>query len=546
MPDSVPSFDDRKQIFLDAVSNDPDFGKGWVLKPNYGQSNTTTIIDGGILWCNSNLRGHHEKDIPGYAFASLVDLPPHDEFWLAAFVGEDIEVLRDRLKVMRDRGREGHDDFADNNKNTKFYLYSDKGFYLTNKKFYEGLSEPDGFVSDETIPHVKVDKVVYSVYSRSAVRRRNNVAAGAMVDLLSRFVESEKIVRIDPWPDHDATDGGLQQLPTDLDLTDIQSGIESLGGYYDPATVERYHIGLNHIPHKHFVVLTGLSGTGKTGLAIRYARTIHGIDSQEQEDPLLFMCPVRPEWTDPTGLIGYYDVIGDRYVVPPFLEAMLVARDNPSSPVFVCLDEMNLARVEYYFADILSAIESQEAIDLHSNSIPIQGNHGGEVPTSIHVPSNLYITGTINVDETTRPLSDKVLDRTVVLDLTASDPEGYLDWLSKNESDLQDAVHACQDLLVRVHSILAEENLAFGYRAAEEFVRYVSFARDHGTRDVSDLIDDQIVQKILPKLQGGLRQEDMLDELQTLFEDENLTRASEKIQGFKGELKELGSFQATR
>ena len=383
MPDSTPSFDERKQIFLDAVSDDPDFGAGWVLKPNYGQSNTTTIIDGGILWCNSNLRGHHDKEIPGYAFASLVDLPPHDEFWLAAFVGRDIDVLRDQLKAMRDRGREGHDDFADNNKNTKFYLYSEKGFYLTNKKFYVGLSESDGFVPDATIPHVAIDKVVYSVYSRSAVRRRNNVAAGAMVGLLSRFVESEKIARVDPWPEHGSLDGGLQQLPTGLDLEDVQSGIKSLGGYYPPEVVERYHIGLNHIPHKHFVILTGLSGTGKTGLATRYARTIHGIDSQEQEDPLLFMCPVRPEWTDPTGLIGYYDVIGDRYVVPPFLEAMLVARDNPSSPVFVCLDEMNLARVEYYFADILSAIESQEAINLHSSAMPIQGNHGGEVPPAI-------------------------------------------------------------------------------------------------------------------------------------------------------------------
>jgi 5-methylcytosine-specific restriction endonuclease McrBC GTP-binding regulatory subunit McrB len=326
----------------------------------------------------------------------------------------------------------------------------------------------------------------------------------------------------------------------------VVQGVESLGGVYSRKTIEQYHTGINHLPHKHFVILTGVSGTGKTGLATRYARTVHGIDEKSREDPFLFMCPVRPEWTDPTGLIGYYDVIGDQYVVPPFLEAMLVADNNPNTPVFVCLDEMNLARVEYYLADVLSAIESREAIDLHSGATPIKGNHGGEVPPSLRVPSNLYITGTINIDETTQPLSDKVLDRAVVLQLQASSPGHYLDRLADDDSNLEDTVEDCREVLNRVHSILADEGLAFGYRVAEEFVRYVQFARENGGRSISSLIDDQMVQKVLPKLQGSHRQRPMLNDLEALFERRGLQRSSEQIEEMKEELSEIGSFQATR
>ena len=145
---------------------------------------------------------------------------------------------------------------------------------------------------------------------------------------------------------------------------------------------------------------------------------------------------MRPEWTDPTGLTGYYDVLSNRYVVPPFLEAVLLATAYPDSPVFVVLDEMNLARVEYYFSDVLSAIETGEALLLHANSVPLEGTTGTSIRAELPLPPNLYITGTVNVDETTNAVSDKVLDRAVVIDMSAVDLAGFLAGLETREPSL--------------------------------------------------------------------------------------------------------------
>lgn len=139
------------------------------------------------------------------------------------------------------------------------------------------------------------------------------------------------------------------------------------------------------------------------------------------------MYPVRPEWTDPTGLTGCHDVLTNQYKVPQFLEAVLVATAHRDSPVFVVLDEMNLARVEYYFSDVLSAMESRQPIQL---------------------PPNLYVVGTINVDETTSTVSDKVLDRAVVIDMSAVDLPGFLAKLDERDPALAPSIAAAAGLPV--------------------------------------------------------------------------------------------------
>src|SRR5262249_31503745 len=152
--------------------------------------------------------------------------------------------------------------------------------------------------------------------------------------------------------------------------------------------------------------LSGLSGSGKTQLALKYARAVHGLKDMGDPDPLLSVCPVRPEWTDPTALTGYPDVLTNRYVVPSFLQAVMLALAHKDSPVFIVLDEMNLARVEYYFSDVLSCIETGEPLPLHSSGVPMEGTTGISVPAEVPLPPNLNIIGTINIDETTNPVSD--------------------------------------------------------------------------------------------------------------------------------------------
>ena len=110
------------------------------------------------------------------------------------------------------------------------------------------------------------------------------------------------------------------------------------------------------------IILAGESGSGKTNLVKSFAKAIGGKS---------FIIPVKPNWTSAEDLLGYYNPLEKKYLSTPFLEALLEAKNNPEVPYFICLDEMNLARVEYYFADFLSLLEERDGepeIHLYSDS----------------------------------------------------------------------------------------------------------------------------------------------------------------------------------
>ena len=274
-------------------------------------------------------------------------------------------------------------------------------------------------------------------------------------------------------------------------------------------------------------------------------RAVHGLPDMEAPDPFLSVCPVRPEWTDPTGLTGYYDVLSNRYIVPPFLEAVMLATAHADSPVFVVLDEMNLARVEYYFSDVLSCIETGENLQLHSNSVPLEGSTGTSIPAELALPPNLYLTGTINIDETTSTVSDKVLDRAVVIDMSDVDIGSYLAALETDNPKLKDACAATGSRLVAVQQRMAQHGLGFGYRVAEEAVRYQAFVQDHVHAASTDAtLDDLMVQKVLVKLRGAEKQRGLLTGL--LEELEGLPLSTEFLNRLVHDLDEFGSFQPGR
>jgi MoxR-like ATPase len=292
------------------------------------------------------------------------------------------------------------------------------------------------------------------------------------------------------------------------------------------------------------VILSGLSGTGKTQLALKYARAVHGLTSNTADDPLIFECPVRPEWTDPTGLTGYFDVLTNRYVVPTFLEAVLVATAHRESPVFVILDEMNLARVEYYLSDVLSCMETEGRLQLHSNSVPLEGTTGASIRAELPLPANLFIIGTINVDETTNPVSDKVLDRASVIDMSTVDVPGFLASLEGRFPELKDARAASEAKLTEIHGLMQQYGLGFGYRLIEEFVRYHAFDAAHLKSAPADVTDQLLVQKVLVKLRGAERQRTLLTGLDKACE--GLARAQAFVRRLQADLDDFGSFQAMR
>ncbi|CAM9288884.1 unnamed protein product [Ectocarpus sp. 12 AP-2014] len=537
----------RRQLFEQEVRSDQLCTLETKYQKLFGVSNSAKIIEGGVQLGVVNLESVKDASTEGFVFACFLAFPPEDEVYFAVFVKTDKADLIARLEEMRARGQietTGSDEqqelkYGTRNNNTAVYLASDGKLYLRNKGFWDSLN----FDLSSVGPGIEVDKINVALYPDEPSVRRSMLAR-EFVGYLGKFVGRNKVHEIAPWPGQSDVRPEMSRLPHTLVIQDIEQHIEAMGGFYIDNLIRRYHTALNHNPKKHFVVLAGLSGTGKTNLALQYAYAVHGVLNASERDPFLFVCPVRPEWTDPTGLIGYYDVLSDRYVVPPFLEAVLVANAHPDTPVFVCLDEMNLARVEYYFSDILSSIETGQPLQLHSNSVPLEGSSGGEIRAEAPLPTNLYITGTINIDETTNPLSDKVLDRAMLIDMSVVGMEGYLDSLSVKESGLASSIMQCKEVFLGLERILAAESQGFGYRTVREALLYYKFAIEQLQADSQSTLDELLVQKFLVKLRGTEDQREMLDSLSILLA--GYPRASNIISEAGKDLDSMGSFQASR
>ncbi len=192
-----------------------------------------------------------------------------------------------------------------------------------------------------------------------------------------------------------------------LTETALLAGLEEealgLGFLFPPHLFRSYYVALKTKP---FAILSGVSGTGKTKMAELFAEALTG------HDPAQFrLLPVRPDWADSTPLFGYQNILANRYVSTPFLDMARRAGlpENRDRAFFVCLDEMNLARVEHYLADYLSALESR------AHRVPLH-----EDAPDLILPPNFFLTGTVNVDETTHAFSRKVLDRANTLDFDAA------------------------------------------------------------------------------------------------------------------------------
>jgi 5-methylcytosine-specific restriction protein B len=265
---------------------------------------------------------------------------------------------------------------------------------------------------------------------------------------------------------------------------------------------------------------------------------------------------VRPDWTDNRGLLGYHNPITGAYQTTPFLRLLLAAAEEearaaregrPRLPFFVVLDEMNLARVEHYFSDFLSCLESGEPLHLHDDRLVAEGasETGEAVPMQFSIPRNLFFTGTVNVDETTYMFSPKVLDRAFVLEFNDVDLGGLGAATGDDSSgeasvfqlkrfagalDIRDkpspadytafrelAGGALHRALVSLNERLQVEHRHFGYRVANEIARFVGLAATQAGREPEILweaLDMAVVSKVLPKLHGTQQElEDVLARL---------------------------------
>ncbi|MET2522951.1 hypothetical protein ABXT34_06530 [Ralstonia sp. SM1884_UCD616_TZ26] len=550
------SLQERQRQFEAAVASFPGISPEARIARNFGFSNSARIIEGGLFACTNNLEAYSEKLAAGgtpplkqFIFLCVLTFPPQDEVYFAITVSAEADRVNNGLLKLYWEGKRRNDELVAAGKkpgsisnNVKFYITSDSRIYFHNNDFQETLRPEPGKAPLDEECMARVDSVLFAIWPPSASARRSLLARD-FVGYLGSLVGREKVHELPAWTDAETLGESMRRMPASIPVADIEAAVAKLGGHYPDGEVRRFHAALNFLSHKHFVILSGLSGTGKTQLAIKYARAVHGL-TNEAPDPLLFVCPVRPEWTDPTGLTGYNDVLTNRYVVPTFLAAVLVATAHRDSPVFVILDEMNLARVEYYLSDVLSCIETGSALQLHSNDVPLEGTTGTAIRGELPLPSNLFIVGTINVDESTSPVSDKVLDRASAIDMSAVDVPGFLASLETRFPELKAARAAAEPKLTAIHGLMQQHGLGFGYRVIEEFVRYHAFDALHMKSAADDVTDQLLVQKIFVKLRGAEHQRALLTGIDKVCE--GLPRARAFVQRLLADLDAYGSFQAMR
>ncbi|MDF2626496.1 MAG: 5-methylcytosine-specific restriction related enzyme [Symbiobacteriaceae bacterium] len=279
---------------------------------------------------------------------------------------------------------------------------------------------------------------------------------------------------------------------------------------------------------KRFVILTGLSGSGKTQIAMRFGEWL-GKDRS-------LLVPVRPDWTGAEALFGYEDALlkddnGRRaWHVPEVLQFMLKAARDTANPYLLILDEMNLAHVERYFADVLSGMESGQPC--LPNLKPEASDGLWRCPEGeakrIAFPRNLFIVGTVNVDETTYMFSPKVLDRANTFEFrvtrddlqvdaekpTACKPAptrlaNYFLKVAKDDHFQANRPATERDRLAAalqdMHDILADGGFEFGHRVFYEVLRFAAIWQATGDEGFESVLDRQVMQKILPRLHGTRR-----------------------------------------
>jgi len=320
-------------------------------------------------------------------------------------------------------------------------------------------------------------------------------------------------------------------------LIEIESFMAARGFAFSSRLLRAFYASLRAKP---FVILAGNSGTGKSKLVRLFAEASGATVANGR----FTMIPVRPDWNDSSELFGFFDLNGD-FIPGQLIAPLILAHRNPTKPFFVCLDEMNLARVEYYFSDFLSIIESRRKVgsiiatdpilkEAHLQRTKSDGlsaraleslNYFKGSGQSLGLPENLFVIGTVNMDETTQPFSRKVLDRANTIEFNDIDLLQGLDEevatseipsLELGQSFFKSEFTILTDLLefhrerakrtAKTLSVLNQDlglaGFEVGYRVRDEATFFAVYASEAGSSD-EEINETIVLQKILPRVQGS-------------------------------------------
>ena len=296
------------------------------------------------------------------------------------------------------------------------------------------------------------------------------------------------------------------------------------------------------------------------------------IDEEIPEHSLKYeIIPVGANWTENRHIMGFYNVITEEYHKTKALSLIIDSNNDLTEPYFLILDEMNLSHVERYFSDFLSAIESNEKLELHSNK------EYTKIPHQIQLSDNFFVIGTVNIDETTYMFSPKVLDRANTLEFNTQRASAYMsgspdynvngdiDYLLNPLSDIEirnedikklknrlnnvktknntPIWNVLSDNMNKFQGILKKSDFDFGFRTINEIIRFMYVAWKYENEPLEWInweryFDAQIMQKMLPKLHGSQKElSKVLEELEEQCQKGNFPYSAEKLEKMRKTLK---------
>jgi len=343
---------------------------------------------------------------------------------------------------------------------------------------------------------------------------------------------------------------------------------------------------LTAIRTKPFILLAGISGTGKSRLVrtLAFKTCPQNLQDKEKKKPGNFeLIPVRPNWHDSSELMGYVSRInGEKYITTSFLKFIAKAWSNLEAPFFLCLDEMNLAPVEQYFAEYLSIIETRqvqnndiitdnlitksnfENLDLYNELLTDLNLNIDQFSNGISIPSNLIVIGTVNMDETTHSFSRKVLDRAMTfemndVDLRAGLNSNMKDWeysevvspsitvLGEYTSGAEvynDSFIEKEEVLLYLEKLneqLERSPFKIAYRVRDEFLIYCFYASQNKYENwLNNALDQMTAMKVLSRIEGDeIKTTDVINNLLSVVTSE-YSISNSKLLEMKNRLQSSG------
>lgn len=388
-------------------------------------------------------------------------------------------------------------------------------FYEKKKIQKKSIFEIDDLdlISDlhSEVKRIQRDKTSY-IYNKDAPSYGERYFYSASLSKYKEFLEYTRGIKSKPITN--------QNSNILLDISSFKEIVAKAGLVFSDKLITRF---VSSLLTKPFVLLTGLSGSGKTKIAQSFVKWICEDESQYR------LIPVGADWTNREPLLGYPNGLNTMEYISPdsgSLNLILEAAktENSDKPYFLILDEMNLSHVERYFADFLSVMESGDAIKLYTGSKRHDLNKN-VIPNEIYWPKNLFIIGTVNIDETTYMFSPKVLDRanTIEFRVDETNIKSFFDLPSKIDLSVLESKGASMaksflelsqnnnieidkaytENFVKFFNELKKIGAEFGYRSAIEMLVLIKNLNIIANVTKEESIDIAVMQKLLPKLHGS-------------------------------------------